>query len=136
MLSTAGTDLANSLLSDPTRSPLVIALFYDIDQWRQSIQFTHDNPFHKLKLDDARLLREKLVDMVVLDKSEPSRCSVVEALNPDWRHHHFKMNFNSFIVDDMRMTPSHTYSINRCRNHRTTDDVSDNSLTAYQPNSF
>ena len=130
------SDLAQSLMSDPTRSPLVVALFHDVDLWKQSVEFTLEEPFHRFTMRDAVKLNNHLVDMVVLDKSNPTRCRVIEALNPDWRYHHFKMNFNSYIVDGIRMIASHSLSINRCRNHRTSDDVGTHSLTAYQPNSF
>ena len=98
-----GSDFANNLFSDPARSPLAFALFYDIEYWMQGNHLSQEEPFYRFTVNDAFQLRESLIDLVVLDGFDPVRCDVIETLNPDWRTQHFPKNYDTFIINEISL---------------------------------
>ena len=135
------SDFANNFIADVQvsgayRFPIVVALFYNVDSWKQRIQTTRQHTFHRLNIEDAKELRSHLVDMIVLDGIDPVRASVIEALNPDWRLHHFKWISGDHVVtlDGINYYMEKKLSINRCRNHAKQSTA--NSMSAYQTQSW
>ena len=83
---------AKRFVTDSTRTPIAIALVYGIDLESYDFKMTAEKPFIKFKSFHADILRNYIIDLVILDQMDPDGCPVLESLSHESETQHFLLN--------------------------------------------
>ena len=83
---------AKRFVTDSSQTPIAIALVYGIDLESHGMKMTAEKPFIKFKSSHADILRNYIIDLVIIDKIDPDDCLVLESLSYQSETQHFLLN--------------------------------------------